>query len=76
MALAAIDTIRDARKGMLAIATLYPPLLINVRNSFVAVPVQCVAGILLVFGVAAFRHMFGSVMTRTYAHPSYVRSQI
>jgi len=73
MALAAIDTIRDRRLAVLAIATLYPPLLINVRNSFVAVPVQCLAGILLLVGVAALRHMFGSVITRTYAHPSYVR---
>jgi hypothetical protein len=76
MGLAAIDTIRDRRTAVLAIATLYPPLLINVRNSFVSVPVQCAAGILLVFSVAGARHMFGSVMTRTYAHPSYVRSQI
>ena len=76
MGLAAIDAIRDRRTAVLAIATLYPPLLINVRNSFVAVPVQCVAGVLLVFGVAFTRHVFASVMTRTYAHPSYVRSQI
>jgi hypothetical protein len=76
MGLAAIDTIRDRRTAVLAIATVYPPLLVNVRNSFVAVPVQCAAGLLLVFGVAAARHMFESVMSRTYAHPSYVRSQI
>jgi hypothetical protein len=76
IALAALDSIRDPRKAVLAIATLYTPLLVNIRNSFVAVPVQCAAGILLLLGLTALRHMVDSVMTRTYANPSYLRSQI
>jgi O-antigen polysaccharide polymerase Wzy len=69
MGLAAIDTIRDRQVAVLAIATLYPPLLINVRNSFVSVPAQCVAGVLLVAVVAIARHVVGSVASRT-AHAS------
>ena len=44
--------------AVLAIATAYPPLLINIRNSFVSVPAQCAAGILVVFAAAAVRHMW------------------
>ena len=76
IALAAIDTIRDPRRAVLAIAVFYPPLLINIRNSFVAVPVQCLAGIALLLGVAALRHMLNGMMTRPYANSPYVRSQI
>jgi hypothetical protein len=76
MGLAAVDTIRDPRNAVLAIATVYPPLLINIRNSFVAVPAQCLFGFVLVLGVAALRHVIDGAMTRTYANPSYIRSQI
>jgi hypothetical protein len=73
MGLAAIDTIRDRQIAVLAIATLYPPLLINVRNSFIAVPAQCVAGVLLVTAVALARHVAGSVVVRqTHASAPYV----
>jgi hypothetical protein len=65
MGLAAIDTISDRQVAVLAIATLYPPLLINVRNSFVSVPAQCAAGVLLVAAVAVARHVAGSVVSRT-----------
>ena len=74
--LAAVDTIRDPRRAVLAIAVFYPPLLINIRNSFVAVPVQCLAGIALLLAVAALRHMLDGMMTRPYANSSYIRSQI
>jgi len=76
MALGAIDTIRDRRTAVLAIATLYPPLLINIRNSFVSVPAQCAAGILVVLAAAAVRHVVGSVVSRSYARPAYIRSEI
>ena len=76
MALGAIDTIRDRRRAVLAIATLYPPLLINIRNSFVSVPAQCAAGILVVLAAAAVRHVVGSVVSRSYARTAYIRSEI
>ena len=76
MALGAIDMIRDRRRAVLAIATLYPPLLINIRNSFVSVPAQCAAGILVVLAAAAVRHMVGSVVSRSYARTAYIRSEI
>jgi hypothetical protein len=73
MGLAAIDTIRDRQVAVLAIATLYPPLLINVRNSFVSVPAQCIVGVLLVALVAIARHVVGSVVSRTvHASPAHV----
>jgi hypothetical protein len=73
MALAAIDTIRERQVAVLAIATLYPPLLINVRNSFVSVPAQCIVGVLLVAVVAIARHVVESVVSRTtHASPAHV----
>lgn len=74
VALGGIDTIRDRRRAVLAIAAIYPPLLINVRNSFVSVPAQCAVAVLLVFGVAAVRHVVASVLPNTYARTAYVRS--
>jgi hypothetical protein len=72
MCFAGIDTIKDRRVAVLAIATLYPPLLVNVRNSFVSVPAQCVAGVLLVTTVTAIRHVVGSVLARTaYARAAH-----
>jgi hypothetical protein len=76
MALGAIDTIRDRRRAVLAIATLYPPLLLNIRNSFVSVPAQCAASILVVLAAAAVRHVVGSVVSRSYARTAYIRSEI
>jgi hypothetical protein len=76
MALGAIDTIRDRRRAVLAIATLYPPLLINIRNSFVSVPAQCAAAILVVLAAAAVRHVVRSVVCRNYARTAYIRSEV
>ena len=72
----AIDTIRDPRSAVLVIATVYVPLLINVRNSFVSVPAQCVAGLVIVIVVGISHHVVGSVLCRPYARPAYVRSEI
>jgi hypothetical protein len=72
---AAIDTIENRQTAVLAIATLYPPLLINIRNSFVSVPAQCGAAVLLVALVAVARHVITSV-TRPYARPADHRSQV
>lgn len=74
--LAAIDTIGDRRVAVLALATVYVPLLTNVRNSFVSVPAQCAVGILIVVGLVMIRHMTGTVLCRPYARSPYVRSQI
>jgi hypothetical protein len=71
--LGGIDTIRDRRLAVLAIATLFPPLLVNVRNSFVSVPAQIVAGILVVAIVTLIRHVVGSVLSRTaHARTAYI----
>jgi hypothetical protein len=75
-ALASIDSLGDRRIAVLAIATLYVPLLINVRNSFVSVPTQCLAGILFVVALGAMRHISSSVLCRPYARSPYVRSQV
>ena len=72
----AIDTIRDSQTAVLVIATVYVPLLINVRNSFVSVPAQCVAGLVIVIVVAISHHVVGSVLSRPYARAAYVRSEI
>jgi O-antigen polysaccharide polymerase Wzy-like protein len=75
-AMAGIDTIRDRQTAVLAIATVYPPLLINIRNSFVSVPAQCAAGILVVFAAAGVRHIAGSVLPKSNARAPYLRSEI
>lgn len=75
-ALGAIDTIHDRRMAVLAIATIYVPLLTNVRNSFISVPVQCAVGILFVLGLSLIRHMMGSVLCKPYARSPHVRSEI
>jgi hypothetical protein len=76
MALGAIDALRDRTTAVLAIATVYTPLLINVRNSFVSVPAQCAAGIVIVVGVAVARHVAASVSGSSYARAPYLRSEI
>ena len=75
-ALAAIDRIADRGLAVLAIATLYVPLLVNVRNSFVSVPLQCGLGVLFVLGLRLVRHMSASIRCRPYARPAHVRSAI
>jgi hypothetical protein len=75
-AMAGMDRIRDRRIAVLVLATLYVPLLTNVRNSFVSVPTQCLAGLLFVAALAVVRHVSSSVLCRPYARAAYVRSQI
>jgi hypothetical protein len=74
--LAALDTLRDSRLAVLAIATVYIPVLTNVRNSFVSVPAHCAAGILIVLILAAMRHVALTAVGKPYAPPSYVRSKV
>jgi hypothetical protein len=74
--LAAIDRIADRGLAVLAIATLYVPLLVNVRNSFVSVPLQCGLGVLFVLGLRIMRHMSASIRCTPYARSAYVRSEI
>jgi hypothetical protein len=75
-ALAAIDAIADRGLAVLAIATLYVPLLINVRNSFVSVPLQCGLGVLFIFSLRVVRHISTSLRCTAYARSTYVRSEI
>jgi hypothetical protein len=73
MCVAGIDLIRDRRMAVLAIATLLTPLLVNIRNSFVSVPAQCITGILVVALVTLIRHMVASVVSRTvHARTAYI----
>jgi len=76
MVMGAIDTIGNPHTAVLAIATLFVPLLINVRNSFVSVPAQCVAGVLIVTAVAGTRHVVGSILARPYARATDIRSEV
>jgi O-antigen polysaccharide polymerase Wzy len=74
--LAAIDRIADRGLAVLAIAIFYVPLLTNVRNSFVSVPLQCGVGALFVVGIHVMRHVSASIRYRPYARPAYIRSEI
>jgi hypothetical protein len=76
LALGTIDAVPDRRLAVLAIATIYVPLLTNVRNSFVSVPAQCLAGIAIVIGLGMIRHVVGSVLCRPYARAAYIRSEV
>jgi hypothetical protein len=76
MALGAIDTIPDRRTAALVLATVYLPLLSNVRNSFVSVPAHCAAGVLIVVALGAIRHVVESVLCRPYARAADLRSEI
>jgi hypothetical protein len=71
-----IDTIPDPGTAILMIAAVYVPLLINVRNSFVSVPAQCVLGIVLAAVIALVRHVVGSVLSRPNARFADYRSAI
>jgi len=62
-----IDTVADPGTGVLLIATVYVPLLINVRNSFVSVPAQCALGVVLASLIWLVRHVVGSVLSRPHA---------
>jgi hypothetical protein len=72
-AFARIDRLGDRRLAVLAIATVYLPLLTNVRNSFVSVPAQCALGVILVVGLTAMRHVSSTVLCRPDARSTYVR---
>jgi hypothetical protein len=74
--LAGIDRIPNRKVAVLAIAIFYVPLLTNVRNSFVSVPLQCGAGILFVAGIHVMRHVSAAIRCKPYARPAYVRSEI
>jgi hypothetical protein len=74
--LGAMDRIRDPHVAVLALATLYVPLLVNVRNSFVSVPLQCAAGLLLIAALRLARHVSGALIHKPYASAPYVRSEI
>jgi hypothetical protein len=74
--MAGIDRIGDRRLAVLVMATLYVPLLINVRNSFISVPVQCLLGLLFVAALGVLRHVSASIICRPYASSPYVRSQV
>ena len=75
-AVAAIDRIANRGLAVLAIAIFYVPLLINVRNSFVSVPLQCGLGALFVAGIHVMRHVAATIRCRPYARPAYIRSEI
>ena len=63
----AIDTVADRGTAVLLIATVYVPLLINVRNSFVSVPAQCALGVVLASLIFLVRHVVASVLGRPHA---------
>jgi hypothetical protein len=71
-----IDRIRVRRAAVLALAIVYGPLLVNIRNSFVSVPAHCAFGIALILALAAVRHVLTSIAGSPYARPAYIRSQV
>jgi hypothetical protein len=71
-----IDTVADPRTAILLIATVYVPVLVNVRNSFVSVPAQCAIGLLFATLIATVRHIVGSVLSRPHARLVDHRSPI
>jgi hypothetical protein len=76
MIMGTLDTVRDPRRAALLMAALYVPLLINVRNSFVSVPAQCAAGVLIAIVFAVVRRVVETVLNRPYADPADIRSEI
>jgi hypothetical protein len=75
-AMAAIDSIRERRLAALALAIVYVPMLMNIRNTFIFVPAHLAGGMALVAALAASRHVLGSVVRRPYARPAYIRSEV
>ena len=73
---AALDTIRSRRTAVLALAIVYGPLLVNIRNSFVSVPAHWAFGVALIVSLGAIRHMLGSIFVNSYARPAYIRSEV
>ena len=72
-ALAALDRMRDRSLAVLLISSVYLSLLINVRNSFISVPAQCVLGLGFVAALGVIRHLSSSILCRPYARATYVR---
>lgn len=75
-ALAAIDSIRERRLAVFALAIVYVPMLMNIRNTFIFVPAHLAGGVALLAALAAGRHVLGSVVRRPYARPAYIRSEV
>jgi hypothetical protein len=75
-ALAAIDSLRERRLAVFALAIVYVPMLMNIRNTFIFVPAHLGGGVALVAALAAIRHVLGSVIRRPYARPAYIRSEV
>ena len=75
-ALAAIDSAREVRLAVIALAIVYIPMLMNIRNTFIFVPAHLGGGVALIAALAASRHVLGSVVRRPYARPAYIRSEV
>ena len=73
---AAIDSIRERRLAVFALAIVYVPMLMNIRNTFIFVPAHLAGGVALLAVLAASRHVLGSVVRRPYARPAYIRSEV
>ena len=76
VALAAIDAIREPRFAVFALAIVYVPMLMNIRNTFIFVPAHLGGGVALLAAFAASRHVLGSVVRRPYARSAYIRSEV
>ena len=75
-AMAAIDAFRERRLAVFALAIVYVPMLMNIRNTFIFVPAHLGGGVVLIAALAAARHVSGSVVRRPYARPAYIRSEV
>ena len=74
--IAGIDAVHSRRTAVLLLATVYVPVLVNIRNSFISVPAQVAAGLVVLLALRALRHVLDSVLVRSYARPAIVRSAI
>jgi hypothetical protein len=74
--MAAIDAFRERRLAVFALAIVYVPMLMNIRNTFIFVPAHLGGGVVLIAALAAARHVIGSVVRRPYARPAYIRSEV
>jgi hypothetical protein len=66
-----LDTIERERRAVIAIATVFLPLLINIRNSFVSVPAQCGLGLAVIIGASAARRMMRNAVTKQETKRGY-----
>jgi hypothetical protein len=74
--IAGIDTVHSRSTAVLLLATVYVPVLVNIRNSFISVPAEVAAGLVVLLALRAVRHVLDSVLVRPYARPAVVRSTI